>query len=72
MGMLIGSIHDSQVCGVDYQDTFFQTIVKIIYISVLMALAIENDFDVHHLMSTKWTSNLHLLMIIHTRNEIYM
>jgi len=47
MGMLIGSKHDSQVCGIDYHDTFSRTIVKIIYIWALMALAIENDFDVH-------------------------
>jgi hypothetical protein len=47
MGMLIGSKHDSQVCGIDYHDTFSRTFVKIIDIWVSMPLAIENDFDVH-------------------------
>jgi hypothetical protein len=47
MEMLISSKHDSKVRGIDYHDTFSRTIVKIIYIRVLMALAIENDFVVH-------------------------
>jgi hypothetical protein len=49
MEMLISSKHDSKVCGIDYRDTFSRTTVKIIYIWVLMALAIENDFVVHQM-----------------------